>query len=131
MVLGTADHDGMPWVSPVYYAPAAYREFFWVSRPETKHSRNLGARRNASIVVFDSSVAIGTGQGVYMAALAQELGADECAQGIELFSRRSQAHGGLEWAPQDVVWPSHLRLYKATASESYLGIDDRRVPVTI
>jgi Pyridoxamine 5'-phosphate oxidase len=26
MVIGTADEAGRPWVSPVYYAPAAYRE---------------------------------------------------------------------------------------------------------
>jgi len=132
MVIGTADQAGIPWVSPVYYAPAAYREFFWVSRPETKHSRNLSARRDVSIVVFDSSVPIGTGRGVYIAAVAQELGPDECAEGIELFSRRSLAHGGHEWTLQDVVSPAHLRLYKATASEHYyLGINDSRVPVTV
>jgi nitroimidazol reductase NimA-like FMN-containing flavoprotein (pyridoxamine 5'-phosphate oxidase superfamily) len=37
MVLGTADEAGRPWVSPVYFAHSGYNEFFWVSRPETKH----------------------------------------------------------------------------------------------
>jgi hypothetical protein len=41
MVLGTADEGGHPWVSTVYYVPVDYREFLWVSRPETLHSRNL------------------------------------------------------------------------------------------
>lgn len=27
MVLGTADESGQPWVSPVYYASAGYKEF--------------------------------------------------------------------------------------------------------
>jgi nitroimidazol reductase NimA-like FMN-containing flavoprotein (pyridoxamine 5'-phosphate oxidase superfamily) len=61
MVIGTADEGGRPWVSPVYYAPAAYREFFWVSSPDTTHSRNLAGRPDVSIVIFDSSVPISTG----------------------------------------------------------------------
>jgi hypothetical protein len=131
MVLGTADEAGIPWVSPVYYAPSAYREFFWVSRPETKHSR-LSARSEVSIVIFDSSVPISTGRAVYMSAVAQEVPPDEGAEGIEIFSGRSLARGGLECALQDVRSPSHLRLYRATAVEQYfLGGDDRRVPVNL
>ena len=33
LTLGTADESGLPWVSPVWYAPDGYREFFWVSAP--------------------------------------------------------------------------------------------------
>ena len=132
MVLGTADKDGNPWVSPVYYAPSAYREFYWVSRPETRHSRNLGDRPEVSIVVFDSSVPISTGRAVYMSAVARELAPDESAEGIEIFSQRVLAHGGREWTVDDVRAPSHLRLYRATAREVFfLGGDDRRVPVSL
>lgn len=130
LVLGTADQAGRPWVSPVYYAPALYREFFWVSRPEATHSRNLSAGRDVSIVIFDSSVPIGTGQGVYMSAVARELAGDECAERIGIFSRRSLAHGGHEWTLQDVRRPPSF-VYEATAVDQYvLGRDDRRVPVT-
>lgn len=132
MVLGTADEAGSPWVSPVYYASSAYRKFFWVSRPETKHSRNLSVHGEVSIVIFDSSVPISTGRAVYMSAVGQEVPLDEGAEGIQIFSRRSLAHGGREWTLQDVRSPSHLRLYRATAVERYfLGGDDRRVPVTL
>jgi hypothetical protein len=30
MVLGTADRAGRPWVSPVFYAVEAYRDFYWI-----------------------------------------------------------------------------------------------------
>jgi nitroimidazol reductase NimA-like FMN-containing flavoprotein (pyridoxamine 5'-phosphate oxidase superfamily) len=89
MVLGTADEGGRPWVSPVYCAAVNYREFFWVSRPETLHSRNLVARPEVSIVIFDSSVPIGTGQGVYMAATAEEVTGDARVDAMDVFSRRS------------------------------------------
>ena len=29
MTLGTADADGLPWASPVWYATESYREFLW------------------------------------------------------------------------------------------------------
>src|SRR5688572_24852505 len=73
MTLGTADDTGRPWVSPVYYASAGYTEFFWVSSPEATHSRNLVARPHVSIVIFDSQAPIGTGQGVYISAVAAKL----------------------------------------------------------
>jgi uncharacterized protein YhbP (UPF0306 family) len=131
MVLATADEAGQPWVSPVYYAPADYREFFWVSSPDSRHSRILEGRGQVAIVIFDSSVPIGTGQGVYMSAVAQEVGGDERSAGIEMFSRRSLAHGGHAWTLQDVESPARLRLYRATAVEQFLGVNDRRVPVTL
>lgn len=132
MVLGTADEAGRPWVSPVYYAPAGYSEFFWVSSPEATHSRNLAVRRDVSIVVFDSQVPIGTGQGVYMKAAAEELTGEDRERGIDVFSRRSLEHGGHEWKLEDVRSPARHRLYRATASEhSVLSAGDERLSVTV
>ena len=71
LTLGTADENGRPWVSPVYYAPEGYTEFYWVSSPEATHSRNIAARPEVAIVVFDSRTPIGSGQGVYVSAIAE------------------------------------------------------------
>jgi uncharacterized protein YhbP (UPF0306 family) len=132
MVLGTADEGGHPWVSPVYYAPVGYRDFLWVSRPETLHSRNLLARPQVSIVIFDSSVPIGTGQGVYMAATAEEVTGDARLVAMESFSRRSLRHGGRAWTLDDVEPPAEFRLYLATAAAHYLlGSIDRLVAVNL
>ena len=117
MVLGTADASGRPWASPVWYACEDYTEFFWVSSPEVTHSRNLAARPELSIVVFDSQVAISTGQAVYMSAVAEQLTGAELERGIEVFSRVSQSQGAREWTPDDVVPAALLRLYRATVSE--------------
>jgi hypothetical protein len=87
MTLGTADEDGVPWVSPVWYAPSAYHEFFWVSSPDARHSRNVAARPEIGIVIFDSRAPAGSGQGVYMSAIAEEVAGAELAGGIGIFSR--------------------------------------------
>src|SRR5918994_108545 len=118
MVLGTADEAGHPWVSS----------------PEAAHSRNLSARPELSIVIFNSQVPIGTGQGVYMAATAREVAGRDLDGGIEVFSQRSLAHGGSEWTLKDVQPPERLRLFRAIASEHWvLDPDvrgDHRTPVT-
>jgi hypothetical protein len=132
MVLGTADGGGAPWVSPVYFAPDGYRDFLWVSKPGARHSVNIAARPGVSIVVFDSAVPIGQGQGVYMPAVAGELAGGEAERGIEVFSRRSRAHGGVAWSVDDVRPPARHRLYRATATEHFvLDERDERVRVEL
>jgi hypothetical protein len=132
LVLATADADGRPWASPVYFAHRTYTEYFWVSRPERQHSRNIEARRDVSIVIFDSSVPISTGRGVYMSAVAGELTGDERIGAVEVFSGRSQAHGGSAWGLAQIEPPAPLRLYRAAALDVYvLFEDDNRIPVIL
>jgi Pyridoxamine 5'-phosphate oxidase len=132
MVIATADPSGQPWASPVYFAHSGYREFFWISRPEATHSINLRDRREVGIVIFDSSVPINRGQGVYISGVARELPAHETAEGIELFSKRTVGHGGEEWTVEDVREPAQLRLYQATAEAHYvLDEHDQRVEVIL
>ena len=135
LVLATADAAGRPWSSPVYFAHIGFTEFFWVSSPDVAHSRNIAVRPEVSIVIFDSQVAIGTGQGVYMSAVAKLLEEGETARGIEAFSSRSVAHGGPEWTTEDVRPGVGLRLYRATAdSHSILAKDgrpDHRIPIPL
>src|SRR5215211_4153515 len=51
--LATADAEGRPWASPVWFAHDGYRDFFWVSRPEARHSRNVSARASSRGLRFD------------------------------------------------------------------------------
>ncbi len=132
MTLATADENGRPWASPVWYAAEGYAHFYWVSSPEARHSRNLAARPEVGVVIFDSQAPVGTGQGVYMSAIAEELAGTELDLGIGVFSRRSQAHGAGGWTREDVTPPARHRLYRATASEYYVLDDkDRRTLVSV
>jgi uncharacterized protein YhbP (UPF0306 family) len=135
LVLATADAAGRPWSSPVYFAHIGFTEFFWVSSPEATHSRNIAQRPEVGIAVFDSQVAIGTGQGVYMSATAKLLEDGETARGIEAFCRRSVAHGGLEWTSEDGQAGADVRLYRATADSHWIlakdGRPDHRIPVPL
>lgn len=132
MVLATANRSGQPWATPVYFAHRNYREFFWVSEPEATHSVNLRDRREVGIVIFDSTVSIGSGQGVYISGVAQELPAHEAGEPIELYSERSAGHGGSEWSEDDVRPPARHRLFRATAEGAYiLDEHDHRVELRL
>ena len=82
LTLATADADGRPWASPVWFAPDGYDAFLWVSAQDTRHSRNLALRSDVGIAIFDSTVPIGTGQGVYAEAVAACLSGAELERGI-------------------------------------------------
>ena len=125
MVLGTADQAGHPWVTPVWFASEDYTRFLWVSLPEARHSRNLAARPEVAIAIFDSTVPVGGAQAVYMAGTAKELTGAELDGGIEVFGRLSVADVGRMWALDDVRPPSLFRLYRATVSEHYVLIGGR------
>jgi nitroimidazol reductase NimA-like FMN-containing flavoprotein (pyridoxamine 5'-phosphate oxidase superfamily) len=133
LVLGTADPTGRPWTTPVYFAHHDYREFFWVSAPERRHSQNLLSRPEVAIVIFDSQARINTGQGVYIAASATEIDAAELVRGIEIFSARCLTHGGRAFSASEVTGDADLRLYHAVADQHWIlakdGGPDRRIPV--
>jgi Pyridoxamine 5'-phosphate oxidase len=132
MVLATADSTGRPWSSPVYFAHDEYAKFLWVSAPVAVHSRNIAGRPQVGIAIFDSHAPIGTGQGVYISATAQQVVSNNLTRGIETFSHRSIGHGGAAWTAKDVHADSGMRLYRATAeSYSILAKDrqpDHRIP---
>lgn len=132
MTLATAAESGAPWASPVWYATEDYREFFSVSAPAARHSRNLLARPQAGVVIFDSHVPGDAGQAVYMSVVAEEVVGAEIDEGIGIFSRRSEAQGLPAWASEDVRPPARYRLYRATASEHFvLSPRDERIPVSV
>ena len=88
-----------------------------------------------SIVVFDSRVALGEGQAVYMVAeAAQVTDDDEVERGMEVFSAGGQAKGGDAWPVDRVRPPAVIRLYRAVASQQWVlqpeSSPDSRTPVT-
>jgi nitroimidazol reductase NimA-like FMN-containing flavoprotein (pyridoxamine 5'-phosphate oxidase superfamily) len=131
MTLGTADGEGQPWVSPVFFATAGETEFLWVSEPGARHSLNLVVRPEVSLVVFDSRAPIRTGRAVYVSALAGQVNADDLGLQVARFSARSVRHGGPAWTVADVQPPARHRLYRARGYARWvLDENDVRIPIT-
>jgi uncharacterized protein YhbP (UPF0306 family) len=138
MVLGTSDEAGQPWVSPVYFTASKYKEFYWISSPETKHSRNIAKRPQVSIVIFNSQVPVGKAQAVYMSAAAAELTGSDLEPGLVTYNGRfpdPARHGLQDTKLEEVRPPGLYRLYRAVASEHWMldphASADHRIPVTL
>jgi pyridoxine/pyridoxamine 5'-phosphate oxidase len=132
MTLATADENGRPWASPVWFASADYREFLWVSSPEARHSRNISVRPDVAIVIFDSQQRPGIGEGVYLSATAEEVPEADVERGLAVFSPISEAKVGVAWASSDVQALARLRLYQALADQHFvLSSKDERIPVSL
>jgi pyridoxine/pyridoxamine 5'-phosphate oxidase len=132
MTLATADADGRPWASPVWFAHEDYAEFLWVSRPDARHSLNIEVRSSVALVVFDSTVAPQDARAVYIEAEVGEADAEALDRAVGAYSDKSVGSGLSAWSAADVSGTAPHRLYRARAVASFvLSANDRRVPVSL
>jgi hypothetical protein len=104
----------------VFYATADAVDFYWMSSPETRHSRALAAQPEVSLLIFDSTATPGTGDALAMTATAAAL--DPSDPGFEADVARAlriypgpAGRGGRPVSAEQVGSASHYRLYRATA----------------
>lgn len=133
LTLATADRDGRPWASPVYYTPDDGSDFYWVSRPDSRHSRNLADRPEVGVVIYDSQVPLLAAEAVYLTAHAEQVGEQDIGRCAELF--RSRLPELASFGPERLRAPEPLRLYRAHALEASVLLRDDgpdiRVPIEV
>ena len=71
--VATASTDGKPWNSPVRHFCDSDLNIYWFSDKLNQHSRNIRENPDVFIVIYDSTVPEGAGEGVYIEAQAREL----------------------------------------------------------
>ncbi|MDV3221321.1 pyridoxamine 5'-phosphate oxidase family protein [Intrasporangium sp.] len=119
LTLATADPDGRPWASPVYFAPAEPWDFYWVSATSARHSRNLAQRPQTSLTVFDSTVEPYHGRAVYAAGEAHVLSGADLDRGLGSYPGPSR-RGATPVTREDVTGSSQYRLYRVTATHVWV-----------
>jgi hypothetical protein len=123
MVLGTRDPDGEPRLSPVYYTPARHTDLYWVSVPDSHHSRNVAERPGVKIVIFDSTAVVGAGEAVYLDATAREVPEEELeARCPEAFRTKA---GAEPFTPDQLRGAAPFRLYVAHVSSCEVHVPGR------
>ena len=133
MTLATADAEGAPWASPVWFAHEQYETFLWMSQPGARHSRNIAARREIAIVIFNSTVSPRQRNAVYVEAAAAIVPDAELEDAVAVYAARSVARGLETLVLEEVSGDAPWRLYRARASAMYVLEDehDRRVAVML
>ncbi len=120
LVLGTADAAGEPWVSPVYFAARDEHLLYWVSSPDSRHSRNIDVQPIVAITVFDSSAPIGVGDAVYLTATARATDDFAAAIGLDVLNARLPADRQL--GSDDLLPRGPLAVYEAAVEDHYVLI---------
>ena len=124
LTLGTTEQDHRPRLSPVYFTHHAYRDFYWVSSPQARHSSNIAARPDIAIVIFDSTAEIGQGRAVYLTATATIVAdtdlARRCAEALARVDARAK-----RFEPHELSGDAALRLYCAHAERYEVHIRGR------
>lgn len=116
MTLATANPDGDPWASPVYYVADGYATLYWISSPDATQVRNIAVRPQVGIVVFNSQQEPGSDEAVYMAATACELTGAELDRGLEIYLATAPFSRG----PEAFRPPGPYRAYRATVTEHFM-----------
>jgi nitroimidazol reductase NimA-like FMN-containing flavoprotein (pyridoxamine 5'-phosphate oxidase superfamily) len=116
LVLGTIEDDGRPRLSPVYFVPARHRDLYWVSSPDAQHSRNVRARPDVTIVVFDSSSLPNQSEAVYVDAVAREVSEVELTAEVLAEAFDPEGRGGRAFSADELSGDGDLRLYVARAT---------------
>ena len=131
LTLGTADGQGNPWVSPVWYATNGYTEFLWLSSADARHSKNIATRSRVALVIFDSRSAPTDARALYIDGHANEVKKRELERAQGVFSAASLAEGLPTRKVEDFLPPGRMRLYRAEARETFVLENDERIRIAL
>ncbi|SEE70385.1 pyridoxamine 5'-phosphate oxidase family protein [Ruania alba] len=118
LVLGTADEDGEPWVSPVFFALLDPERMCWVSSPDSRHSRNIAQRARIAITVFDSTVEVGRAEAAYFDADAARATPEETTAALQSLNSRLPQNKQLSC--EDLQPRGPLIVYRADLRRRYV-----------
>jgi nitroimidazol reductase NimA-like FMN-containing flavoprotein (pyridoxamine 5'-phosphate oxidase superfamily) len=120
LVLGTADGDGRPWVTPVYYTADGEHRVLWVSAPDSRHSRNIAARPQVAITIYDTHAPIGGAEALYLEATAECVPDDDRDAALAALNSRLPASHQL--GTEDLEPSGPLQVYQAAITRHFVLI---------
>ncbi len=124
ITIATVTPEGTPWNSPVYsaYDKDTYA-FYWVSSRAAQHSKNIEQNPDVFLVIYDSTVPEGTGEGVYVQARASVVtDVEEMTRAVYLLYTRKKKK------LRDVQHFLNLRprrIYKAVPEKVWLNSSEK------
>ena len=123
LTIATADKNRQPWNTAVYTSFDENYTFFWISSPLSQHSKNISENNNVFLLIYDSSIAESTGEGVYMQDKAYEL---QTAAEIE---HAKKYHYGRKFkdprSTKDFLGESPRRFYKAVPEKYWINTHEK------
>jgi hypothetical protein len=130
MVVATANKNGKPWISPVFFSYDDKYNLYWVSDKSALHSQNIRLRPESGIVIYGRVTPAEHPVAAYFDATAVELDEiNEIDSAIEALAKRQQDEKFVIKSAADVTGSACWRIYKATPKEISVR-DDAVDPLT-
>ncbi len=124
ITLATADENGQPWNTPVFSVTDAKGNFYWGSYKDSQHSKNIHANNKVFLVIYDSTVPPGEGEGVYVKGHAEELtNKDEIAAIHEQLKIR---HTVPYWRLEEMLPGQPICLYKVVPEKVWRNAEGEK-----
>ena len=115
--LATVTPAGLPWNSPVAYEHDDDLNIYWVSDKEGQHSKNVVHNSRVFIVIYDSTVPEGDGEGVYIQAYVAQVTEPEEIRKV----RRMKKGLHFEQSPDTFLGESIRHMYKAVPEKVWMN----------
>ncbi len=120
--VSTCSVDGFPWASPVFFAYDNSLNIYWSSAIASKHSQNIYSNNGrVAVVIFNSSVNEGTGEGLYFYGVASELNQDHAETAFNLLKLR--ASKPTSRTVEDYLGDSPRRIYQLQPQQAWITGD--------
>lgn len=115
--VATSSKNGQPWNSPVRCVYDKGLNIYWFSDKEGQHSKNVRENENVFIVIYDSTVPEGDGEGVYIQAKALEVTDPEEIT----HARRIKKGADYSRSANDFLGDAVRRVYKAVPQKIWMN----------
>lgn len=124
ITIATASKDAVPWNSPVYSAFDEDYNFYWASDQNGQHSKNIAENNKVFLVIYDSTVPEGTGEGVYVQATAHMLTDEEdIRNALKYLDGRVKKQKDPKTRVAEFQGDKPRRLYKAVPEKFWMNGD--------
>ncbi len=123
ITLATVDKSGQPWNTPLFSAYDKDYNFYWGSSRISQHSKNIASNNKVFIVVYDSTIPAGRGEGVYIKAEASELNDPTETRKAHKYlqDRRPEPY----WELKHFLNRTSISLYKAVPEKIWMNDNQR------
>ncbi len=115
--VATASKAGKPHNSPVRFEYDGNLNIYWFSDKENIHSQNVRENEDVFIVIYDSTVPEGEGEGVYFEAKASEVADPEEINRARRIKRGADFPGDAD----DFLGSAIRRCYKAVPQRAWMN----------
>ncbi len=119
ITLATTTSDGMPWNSPVFAAHDTAFNFYFGTHRQSQKAKNIQSNPNVFLVIYDSTVPPGNGEGVYIQATASAITDPEEIAGAHrlLWDEHTVPY----WKLEEFTEASPLVLFKVVPNKVWMN----------